>query len=68
MTCRTPTIRGCWIAVTGLDGSGKTTLVHALSTLHGIKAFRLPYHEFVYPCLALSGEGLPMGDALTDRA
>jgi thymidylate kinase len=56
-----------WIVVTGLDGSGKTTLVAQLATERGAHQFRLPYHDFVLPCLAQSGGGSPFGDVHTDR-
>lgn len=56
-----------WITVTGLDGSGKTTLVQALAAeLDGFQ-FRLPYHRFVRDSLNLSGGGLAFGDVHTDR-
>jgi thymidylate kinase len=56
-----------WIVVTGLDGSGKTTLVARLASEWGAHQFRLPYHDFVLPCLARSGGGSPFGDVHTDR-
>jgi thymidylate kinase len=56
-----------WITVTGLDGSGKTALVRALSEELGGFSFRLPHHEFVRQFLKLSGEGSPFGDVHTDR-
>ncbi len=56
-----------WIVVTGLDGSGKTTLVSSLAGLLKAQKFRLPYHDFVRDCLARSGDGSPFGDAHTDR-
>jgi thymidylate kinase len=56
-----------WITVTGLDGSGKTALVRALSEEFGGFSFRLPHHEFVRQFLKLSGEGSPFGDVHTDR-
>jgi len=59
--------RATWIVVTGLDGSGKTTLVRSLSERYGGRAFRLPYHDFVRPALSCSGHGGQFSDVLTDR-
>lgn len=56
-----------WITITGLDGSGKTTLVRALSEELGGFQFRLPYHRFVRQFLNLSGDGSAFGDVHTDR-
>lgn len=56
-----------WIVVTGLDGAGKTTLVGRLDSSYAASRFRLPYHDFVRPCLARSGAGEPFGDVQTDR-
>src|SRR5437868_3925011 len=56
-----------WIVVTGLDGSGKSTLVFRLVAEHAGYYFRLPYHDFVHPALRLSGHGTPFGDVHTDR-
>jgi thymidylate kinase len=56
-----------WIVVTGLDGSGKTTLVSSLAERLSAQKFRLPYHDFVRDCLARSGDGSPFGDPHTDR-
>lgn len=56
-----------WITITGLDGSGKTALVRALSRELGGYQFRLPYHPFVRHSLSLSGEGSAFGDVHTDR-
>ncbi len=59
--------RAPWVAVTGLDGSGKSALVEALAEAYVAFQFRLPHHEFVRPALARSGGGAPFGDVLTDR-
>lgn len=58
-----------WYVVTGLDGSGKTTLVKDLSkTLPGkVLTFRLPHFDFVLPSLKISGDGTSHGDSYTDR-
>ncbi|HLV81346.1 MAG TPA: hypothetical protein VKT32_13760 [Chthonomonadaceae bacterium] len=56
-----------WIVVTGLDGSGKTTLSCRLAQERGGFHFRLPHHEFVKAALTRSGYGDPYGDAHTDR-
>jgi thymidylate kinase len=61
------TLQAPWLVVTGLDGAGKTTLVHELTASRGAHRFRLPYHDFVKSSLSRSGQGLPWGDALTDR-
>lgn len=53
--------------VTGLDGAGKTTLVHDLGVFFSARTFRLPFHEFVWPMLRRSGGGEPYGDVHTDR-
>lgn len=58
---------GRWIVVTGLDGAGKTTLVGHLGKLLGARTFRLPFCDFVRPCLNLSGKGSQFGDVHTDR-
>jgi thymidylate kinase len=60
-------VTAAWIVVTGLDGSGKSTLVARLANERGAHQFRLPYHDFVRPCLAQSGAGSPLGDVHTDR-
>lgn len=59
--------RAAWLVVTGLDGSGKTTLVGRLSERFGGFRFRLPYSDFVLPALRRSGAGTPFGDVHTDR-
>ncbi|OBH07192.1 hypothetical protein A5696_02335 [Mycobacterium sp. E2699] len=56
-----------WIAITGLDGSGKTTLVRSLAEQLGGFRFRLPYHGFVRQFLDVSGGGSAFGDVHTDR-
>ncbi|GEM_PF-1219626 len=56
-----------WIVITGLDGSGKSTLVARLARTDGACRFRLPYHGFVKEELARSGDGRPFGDVRTDR-
>lgn len=62
-----------WIVVTGLDGSGKTTLVDALEkylTEKGlrVKRTRSPHDKYLIgDLLNVSGEGDPMKDRYTDR-
>jgi thymidylate kinase len=58
-----------WIVITGLDGTGKTTLVKELAKDYGEGAFtfHLPYSDFVIPSLKISGKGEPFGDVHTDR-
>lgn len=56
-----------WIVVTGLDGSGKSTLVARLASYLDCHKFRLPYHDFVRTFLVRSGAGSPFGDVHTDR-
>jgi thymidylate kinase len=56
-----------WIAITGLDGSGKTTLVRAVAEELGGFQFRLPYHGFVRQFLNVSGGGSAFDDVHTDR-
>ncbi|MBI5803640.1 hypothetical protein HY450_00180 [Candidatus Pacearchaeota archaeon] len=58
-----------WIVVTGLDGTGKTTLIKSLAEEYGecTFTFYLPYSDFVIPALKLLGGGTPFGDVQTDR-
>jgi thymidylate kinase len=56
-----------WIVVSGLDGSGKTTLATGLARKMGARFFRLPFHDFVKPGITRSGDGTPFGDVHTDR-
>lgn len=62
-----------WIVVTGLDGSGKTTLVDELEkylTEKGlrVKRTRSPHDKYLIgDLLNVSGEGDPMKDRYTDR-
>ncbi len=66
-TIELPATVAPWIAVTGLDGSGKTDLVRRLALSFGARSFRLPFHEFVKDGLRRSGDGTPFGDVYTDR-
>lgn len=59
--------RAPWVVVTGLDGSGKTTLVRRFAEIESAHQFRLPHHAFVKPALQRSGHGRPFGDVRTDR-
>lgn len=62
-----------WIVVTGLDGSGKTTLVENLEkflTDKGlrVKRTRSPHDTYlIHDLLNVSGNGDPMKDRYTDR-
>lgn len=56
-----------WIVVSGLDGSGKTTLATGLARKMGARFFRIPFHDFVKPGITRSGDGTPFGDVHTDR-
>ena len=62
-----------WIVVTGLDGSGKTSLIDNLARLFNekglrINRFRSPHdHYLVHNLLNVSGDGEPMKDRYTDR-
>ena len=62
-----------WIVVTGLDGSGKTTLVDNLEKFLTEKGFRVkrtrsPHDRYlVGDLLNISGDGEPMKDRYTDR-
>lgn len=62
-----------WIVVTGLDGSGKTTLVDNLEkyfTERGLRVLRTrsPHDKYlVKDLLNVSGDGEPMKDRYTDR-
>lgn len=63
-----------WIVVTGLDGSGKTTLVDNLEKFfqengQRVKRFRSPHDEYlVKTLLNVSGNGSPDADSYTDRS
>lgn len=62
-----------WIVVTGLDGSGKTTLVDMLEKYLTEKGFRVkrtrsPHDRYLIgELLNISGNGDPMKDRYTDR-
>jgi len=62
-----------WIVVTGLDGSGKTSLIDNLEKLFTskglrVKRFRSPHDEYlIHTLLNVSGDGEPMKDRYTDR-
>ncbi len=62
-----------WIVITGLDGSGKTTLVDKLESLFKtqgirVKRTRSPHDSYlVHELLNVSGDGEPMKDRYTDR-
>lgn len=62
-----------WIVVTGLDGSGKTTLVDNLEAFfqengQRVKRTRSPHDEYLTKTLLnVSGSGSPDADSYTDR-
>ena len=62
-----------WIVVTGLDGSGKTSLVDNLEKLFTksslrVQRFRSPHDDYlIHTLLNVSGDGDPMKDRYTDR-
>lgn len=62
-----------WIVVTGLDGSGKTSLIDNLEKLFiesglRVKRFRSPHDKYlIQTLLNVSGDGEPMKDRYTDR-
>ncbi len=58
--------KGKWIVITGLDGSGKTTLKNSLSQYYGALSFKSPYHQFVRDSLKISGYGKIFTDVYTD--
>lgn len=63
---------GKWIVVTGLDGTGKTTLKNRLiGFLKGrkklVKDFKAPYDKYLLGLLDVSGDGLPWKDNYTDQ-
>lgn len=62
-----------WLVITGLDGSGKTTLVDNLEKMFEEKGLRVmrtrsPHDRYlVKEILNVSGDGQPMKDPYTDR-
>lgn len=61
-----------WFAITGLDGSGKTTLKnnlieHFSLNAYRVHGFKLPYDKHLLSLLDISGGGDPYKDAYTDR-
>jgi thymidylate kinase len=56
-----------WMVVSGLDGSGKTTLATGLARKLGARFFRIPFHDFVKPGITRSGNGDAFADVHTDR-
>lgn len=58
------------VVITGMDGSGKTTLIAALSKQldpHRHEYLHLPHSTFVGDVLRAAGDGTPFGDPWTDR-
>ena len=64
--------KGLWIVITGLDGTGKTTLKKDLTWYFRgreltTKDFKLPYDTHLLSLLDVIGGGLPYKDNYTDR-
>ena len=60
-----------WIIITGLDGSGKTTLqtnlVNYLEKKNkAVKQYHSPYDDYLKSLLDVSGNGMPLKDRYTD--
>lgn len=61
------TKQGIWICVTGIDGTGKTSLCSYLtSQLPGATFMKIPYFDWLRDMLKLSGKNTPLGDVHTD--
>jgi thymidylate kinase len=60
--------KGLWISVTGIDGTGKTTICKYILKCIGnnSKHMKLPYFDWVRDMLKLSGDNLPFKDKQTD--
>lgn len=61
-----------WIVITGMDGSGKTTLKknlveHFSNRGENVKDFKLPYDKHLLSLLDVSGGGKAFEDNYTDR-
>lgn len=61
-----------WIAITGIDGTGKTTLLNQLNNVFSlkglkVKTFKHPYFDWVREMLWISGAGSPWKDPHTDK-
>jgi dTMP kinase len=61
-------VRGLWICVVGIDGSGKTSLCNYLIDVFGTKAkfMKSPYFDWVREMIQISGDNSPYKDAQTD--
>lgn len=60
-----------WIIITGLDGSGKTTLQnnlvnHLENQNKQVKRYHSPYDDYLKSLLDLSGNGMALKDSYTD--
>lgn len=60
-----------WIIITGLDGSGKTSLKNNLINYFknmnkNVKGYHSPYDEYLKGLLNLSGDGKALKDSYTD--
>lgn len=60
--------KNCWISVTGIDGSGKTTLCTHLLNCFSSKAIfmKMPYFDWVREMIKISGDNTPYKDPYTD--
>jgi thymidylate kinase len=60
--------RGVWICVTGIDGTGKTSLCRYLTRILGKKTkfMKSPYFDWLRDMIKLSGSNTPNGDRHTD--
>ncbi len=60
--------KGIWISVTGIDGSGKTTICKYILKCIGnnSKYMKLPYFDWVRDMLKISGNNSPFKDKQTD--
>lgn len=63
--------KSLWVEITGLDGTGKTTLKENLEKYikglgHSAHSFKFPYDKHLLGLLDVSGNGQPLQDNYTD--
>jgi len=60
--------KGIWICVSGIDGSGKTTVCKHIMTVLGknSKFMKIPYFDWVRDMIKISGNNSPTEDRYTD--